>query len=50
MKNYRVRDRVNSVRGPGVDPRNPDREVRYATGATEENADVVVVILEQNSE
>ena len=36
MKGYRVEDRVNSVRGMGVDPRNPDREERRATGATEE--------------
>ena len=36
MKNYGVRDRVNSSRGLGLDPRNPDREVRRATGATEE--------------
>ena len=36
MKGYRVEDRVNSVRGMGADPRNPDREERRATGATEE--------------
>jgi len=36
MKGYRVEDRVNSVRGMGVDPRNADREERRATGATEE--------------
>ena len=35
MKGYRVDDRVNSVRGMGVDPRNPDREVRRATSATD---------------
>ena len=36
MKGYRVEDRVNSARGMGVDPRNPDREVRRATAATDE--------------
>jgi hypothetical protein len=36
MKGYRVNDRVNSARGLGDDPRNPDREVRRATAATHE--------------
>ena len=36
MKNFRVGDRVNSLRGVGADPRNPDREVRRATSATAE--------------
>ena len=36
MKGYRVDDRVNSARGIGVDPRNPDREVLRATGGTPE--------------
>ena len=36
MKSYRVKDRVNSSRGVGVDPWNPDREIRRATGATEQ--------------
>ena len=36
MKNYRVGDRVNSVRGPGQDPRNPDREVKKAVHATDD--------------
>ena len=36
MKNYRVGDRVNSVRGLGTDPRNPDRAVRRVTDASAE--------------
>ena len=36
MKQYRPGDRVNSVRGPGQDPRNPDREVKKAVQATDE--------------
>jgi len=36
MKNYRPGDRVNSVRGVGQNPRNPDREVRRVTDATPE--------------
>ena len=36
MKGYRVGDRVNSSRGPGQDPRNPDRDVKKAVSATEE--------------
>ena len=36
MKNYRVGDRVNSVRGLGQDPSNPDREVKKAVHATDE--------------
>ena len=36
MKNYRVGDRVNSVRGVGQDPRNPDRPVKKAVHATDE--------------
>ena len=37
MKNYRVGDRVNSVRGLGMgaEPRNPDRELRRAASATD---------------
>ena len=35
MKSYRVKDRVNSSRGLGVDPWNPDREIRRAAGASE---------------
>lgn len=34
MKNFRVGDRVNSVRGLGDDPRNPDRDMRRATTAS----------------
>ena len=34
MKGFRPGDRVNSVRGVGSDPRNPDRDVRMATEAT----------------
>ena len=37
MKNYRVHDRVNSVRGPGDDPSNPHREVRKAVSASAED-------------
>ena len=37
MKNYRVNDRVNSVRGPGDDPSNPNREVRKAVSASAED-------------
>ena len=36
MKHYKRGDRVNSVRGPGLDPRNPDREVKKAVQATDE--------------
>ena len=36
MKGYRPGDRVNSVRGPGQDPRNADREVKKAVSATDE--------------
>ena len=43
MKNYRVGDRVNSSRGFGVDARNPDREVRRATSATEQERDKYAV-------
>ena len=35
-KGYRVNDRVNSVRGPFNDPRNPHRPVRRVTDATDE--------------
>ena len=37
MKNYRVNDRVNSVRGPGDDPSNPNRQVRKAVSASAED-------------
>ena len=36
LKNYRVGDRVNSVRGLGVNPSDPDRETRHATTASPE--------------
>ena len=37
MKHFRVGDRVNSSRGVGQDPRNPDREARTALNATPED-------------
>ena len=36
MKNYHVGDRVNSVRGVGREPWNPDREAKKVTSATAE--------------
>ena len=37
MKNYRINDRVNSVRGMGIDPGNPDRAIRRAADPSEED-------------
>ena len=37
LKNYEVGDRVNSSRGPGTDPWNPDRAVKQATSTGEED-------------
>ena len=43
MKGFRVKDRVNSARGFGVDPLNPDRAVRPVTGATDEEREKYAV-------
>ena len=45
MKGYRINDRVNSARGMGDDPRNPDREVRRATVRRPMSARSIVLML-----
>ena len=43
MKGFRVNDRVNSARGFGLEPLNPDRPVRPVTSATDEEREKYAV-------